>query len=217
MRRRRLEVSTLCLLKMGSKLDLAGIPLDPDGLKAAAAGVGAPEADEVEQADLFGSSPLAGLADDPATLFPQLKRGRPPGARNKSTEEWRAFMHRQYRSPLLFLADLVSLDPKALRDKVMQADRDAGVKREISLMDVLQLQRQAAEALAPYLHRKQPIAIDAGEGQPLPYINMIVAGAEVLGQHWGQGADKAKEFEPRPLPAEDEVAAEQSHGSADND
>jgi hypothetical protein len=166
-------------------------PLDPKGMAAAV--------EAALQPDLFEGSPLFGGG--------QVKRpgGRPPGAVNKTTAAWRDFMLANYRSPLLFLADTMSADTFELADRIRETDRAKGVKREVSVLDVLAIQRSAAESLAPYLHRKQPIAVDAGEDKPLPTILQVTLGAGAAGQ-----AAVAEALIPL------EVAGEKSHGNGDD-
>lgn len=65
------------------------------------------------QWSLFDDAPLpdddrAGAADRPGT------RGRPPGARNRATEQFRAFVRATRGDPGLALIDRVFADPKAL-------------------------------------------------------------------------------------------------------
>lgn len=142
-------------------------PLDTNGLKVATAlAVDADAAAfEAEQADLFAGSALA-------SVLPAKPAHRPPGAQNKATKDWRDWFLRQYRSPLLALADLYTSNPIELLAAIRASggsDRD--------LADVLQLQRAAAEAVLPYVHRKQPLAIDGGEDKPLPSIQMVTLAA----------------------------------------
>jgi hypothetical protein len=168
-----------------------GMPLDPKGMAAAV--------EAVSQGDLFADAPLFAGG--------QVKRpgGRPPGAMNKTTKDWVSFMRAHYRSPLLFLADTMSANTFDLAEAIRRHDRAAGVKREVSVLDVLAVQRSAAENLAPYLHRKQPIAVDGGEDKPLPTILQVTLGAGLAGQ-----SAVAEALIPL------EVAAEKSHDADDD-
>jgi hypothetical protein len=74
--------------------------------------------------------------------------GRPPGARNKRTAEWVEFILSRYRSPLLALAEIYSRPVDVLTQEL-------GCTR----LEAFQEQRRAAEALLPYLHQKQPLAV----------------------------------------------------------
>lgn len=185
---------------------LATMPTDGAGLATALAEVAdRPPADD-QQLDLFASSPLA--AGDRDKVFSYVRgRGRPPGSSNKSTDDWRNFLLQRVRSPLLFMADLISADPFALAEAIRKSDaRDEAA--EVSVLAIIQLQRQAAADLAPYLHRKQPIAIDAGEDKPMPTIHQVIVQGV---QYFAQGADKAHVLDIEPIPADAEVAGGKSH------
>lgn len=80
-------------------------------------------------------------------------RGRPPGAQNKSTEAWTEYLLARYRSPLEGMA-VTFCRP------VQDLARELGCSK----LEAFKLQVQCMSALAPYIHKKQPIAIDAGEG-----------------------------------------------------
>lgn len=167
--------------------------LDPAGIGAAldALDVEGRIDFEAEQVELFESSPLFAAKGAKATLAPVRARGRPPGSLNKTTDDWRNFFLRHNRSPLFWLGDLVASNPVELLKLVRDVDGEDG--RAISLLDVIALQRGAAEALAPYLHRKQPIAIDAGEDKPLPLFQLVqvmpgAIGAQVAGNAGEIGA-----------------------------
>lgn len=92
-------------------------------------------------------------------------RGRPPGAKNKNTEAWRDFILAQYRSPLEALAQTYSMSLAQLIEKIGSIVGWAeGHKPTFDqVMEMLKLQLQAAKELAPYVHQKQPLALEAGE------------------------------------------------------
>lgn len=105
-----------------------------------------------EQASL----PLAtaeGVALPPKPEAPRRGPGRPPGATNKRTQAWADYLLSRYRSPLEALAEAYSLPVHELAAYLRCKPEDA-----------FKLQLAAAEKLAPYVHQKQPVAIDAGEG-----------------------------------------------------
>ena len=77
--------------------------------------------------------------------------GRPKGSKNKAAEEWGEYILQQYRSPLIFLAETYNR-PVGLLATELKCDR----------LEAFKIQIQAAKDLAPYVHQKQPQALDIG-------------------------------------------------------
>lgn len=99
---------------------------------------------------------LALLDDDtpPSDGWPQmgnLKRGpgRPPGSRNKRTEDWRRFLDSQYTSPLEWLSRQFTVSTEWLACEL-------GVKPS----EAFELQVKCAIAALPYREQKLPMAVD---------------------------------------------------------
>ena len=89
---------------------------------------------------------LLGFATSEAPKRANLARagkGRPPGARNHTTQFWLDYISRKYGSPLEVLGQMMRMPI-------------ADLARELSCskLDVFTEKRRAAEALAPYLHPK---------------------------------------------------------------
>lgn len=107
------------------------------------------------------------------------KGGRPAGSRNRSTEEWRRMLLSRYPSPLIGLAETYSRPVDELarelglfkRGKVFVDGPDGGawVEREdpeqLDLERAFRLQQEARQALAPYVHQRQPLAIESKGSQ----------------------------------------------------
>lgn len=89
--------------------------------------------------------------------------GRPKGSRNKSTQEWVDYFMTKNKSPLMVLGELYSKDTIELA-REMRCDR----------IDALKLQISAANAVLPYVHKKQPLAIET-TGEELPTINIYTS------------------------------------------
>lgn len=141
------------------------------GVRGAAPGAGGGDA-AGGQVDLFGNS------EAPLPLAAKGKSGprggRPAGSVNRSTEEWARYLLSQYQSPLVVLAELYSRPLDELVDELQaMADKHATVRvgagegaglsvrvARVNPLDVLKLQRDAAVALAPYLHKQQPKALE---------------------------------------------------------
>lgn len=75
--------------------------------------------------------------------------GRPVGSKNKRTADWIDFILGRYRSPLLFLAETYSRPVEDLA-------RELGCKPK----EAFEIQVAAARDLAPYVHQKQPMAVE---------------------------------------------------------
>lgn len=97
--------------------------------------------------------------------------GRPPGARNKSTEDWRQFLLSRYRSPLLGAAEICNTHP-------VQLAKDLGIKP----YEALQAWMTAARFLASYTHSKMPLALEIKDERTVTFQFMVgekpAAGAE---------------------------------------
>jgi hypothetical protein len=80
--------------------------------------------------------------------------GRPPGARNKRTMSIVTWIERRYPSPLEAMAGAYSKNVYLLAAEL-------GLKSPTfeQLAQILEFQLRAATALAPYLHQKQPVAV----------------------------------------------------------
>ena len=96
------------------------------------------------------------------------KGGRPKGARNKSTEEWREYLLGRYRSPLVVLMELYSRTPQELAKELGlyvinegELVKDVNGDPMLATGEAFKRQLEAAIAALPYLHQKQPIAIEA--------------------------------------------------------
>lgn len=158
---------------------------------------------ETAAGDLFGEFE-AQDAPQPLASKPRAGPGRPPGARNRSTEEWARYVLSRHRSPLTILAEIYSRPLAELVDELQQmADKHAVVKvgtdgcftvqaARINPLDVLKLQRDAAAGLAPYLHKQQPKALEI-ESRP--------AGLMILGDI--EAADQVDDDLALPLPAQE--------------
>lgn len=132
------------------------------GLKTAVAelhdpSVPPPGCEEGEQLPLL---PLEGAGVGAPEGAEKRGRGRPPGAKNMNTEQWRNFILSRHRSPLEALAQTYNLP-------LEQLGRHLGIQGRLTFdqaVELLKLQITAAKELAPYVHQKQPLAIDGGSG-----------------------------------------------------
>lgn len=111
------------------------------------------QAELVEQADAETARDLFGFE----TIEQGRGRGRPPGARNKATEEQRRLILATGQSPLAYLASIWRDDNRLTKDRVA-----------------------AAIAALPYIHRKQPVAVDL-KGGGLVKLELVVPDFSELG------------------------------------
>lgn len=116
----------------------------------------------VESVD--NSSKEVALFQDTSGLGQEKRSaGRPKGAKNKSTKEWVEYFLNRCKSPLMFLGQVITEDTETLARK-MCANR----------IEVLKVQVGAANALLPYIHQKQPLAIE-NIGDELPTIQIFTS------------------------------------------
>lgn len=95
--------------------------------------------------------------------------GRPAGSRNKNTEAWRSFILSRYQSPLVAMAETFNRSLAELAKDLGYADRKDADGKLVpitpgEMLELLKIQMQCAKEIAPYLHSKQPIGVDLGEG-----------------------------------------------------
>jgi len=116
---------------------------------AAPPGAGDPEQLDIE--DLLGLPPPP--APEPGAPTPEPRRpGRPPGSRNKRTLDWINYLLSRYASPLEVLAQMTVA-------RVEDLARDLHCTR----LEAWQEKRHAAIGLAPFLHQRQPLAVNLTE------------------------------------------------------
>lgn len=152
---------------------------DPaSGFSAAVDGlpVGAVPGSDTDQPSLFGAPPAD--PDGVGELVDAGPRGpgRPPGAKNKSTDEWSRYILSRYRSPLIALAEIASATPHRLADEL---SRHLTGDKRVTELQALELIVKAAEKLAPYLHQKQPLALDGGGAGLLQIVIGDVGGGQL--------------------------------------
>jgi hypothetical protein len=109
-------------------------------------------------------------------------RGRPPGSRNRRTQDFVAYFLSTQRDPLLFLASVYQRTPEELAAEV-----------GCSKADALALQVRAASEVAPYVHGKQPVRLQV---QSAGAITLLVPGLNAPAQGEGETlADLAKRLQ----------------------
>jgi hypothetical protein len=110
----------------------------------------APGDDQARQPQLFALEPTPD-GDGAGELG---RRGRPPGSRNRRTEDWAAWITGRYGHPLDRLGQLYSADPIAMA-------RSLGIK----VSDAVARQIEAAKAALPYVASPMPQKVQvSGKG-----------------------------------------------------
>lgn len=172
---------------------------------ALAGGMGDLGLGEPEQPGLFADADDAPSSLAPAKSGPQ--GGRPKGARNRSTEEWRRHLLSRYQSPLIGLAETWSRTADDLARELYLTrivrrlapgeeplevlyDGEGRVSGYVTWdrLAAFNVQQSARIAALPYLHQKQPLAIESKGAAKL--------GVLVLGEF---KAEQAAESEGLPV------------------
>jgi hypothetical protein len=131
-----------------------------------AGGIGELGSEGGDQVELF--EPDAPLPMPPAARGKSGPQGgRPKGARNRSTQEWRQYLLGRYRSPLVFLLEAYSRTPAELAAQLGlykyhegKLVRGADGEPVLETGEAFKRQVEAAVAALPYLHQRLPIAIE---------------------------------------------------------
>ena len=178
-----------------------------------------PGAEEAEQLHLptlpLEKQPLENAAE------PNRGRGRPPGAKNKNTEEWRRFILSQHRSPLEALAQTYGMTVEELARRLGASEEEIKKLKLEQRIDLFKIMLTAAKELAPYVHQKMPQAVDLGESAGLIQLTINTAAAKEQGiENAGALALKAinePDEENQLVSDADFEDAAQSRHNADND
>lgn len=103
------------------------------------------------------------------TLVEAKRIGRPPGAVNRATADWRAYILARYPSPLVALAETYSRPVEVLAAELGCTKAEA-----------MAMQMRAAAELAPYLHGKMPVEVNLN-GAGLVSLTLITGQAQGAG------------------------------------
>lgn len=161
---------------------------------ALAGGAGAADADgQFDLLEPVGDLPIS-ARPLPAKSGPQ--GGRPAGSRNRSTDEWRRWFLARYASPLMGLGEIYSRTPaelarelKLYKRVVVVREVDGRLVREeaedegqLDLERAFAIQLEAMQAALPYVHQRQPLAIESkGEQRGILLIGDLAVGGGVMG------------------------------------
>ena len=101
---------------------------------------------------------------DPAEGQGRRGPGRPAGSRNRRTQDWVDYILAKYPSPLEALASCYARSVDVLMAEL-----------KCSRLDAYKIQQAAAANLAPYIHQKQPMAMQI-EGKGM--VQLIIQGVD---------------------------------------
>lgn len=87
-------------------------------------------------------------------------RGRPPGARNKRTEAVARWFIGKYGDPLSALGEIINTPTDVLYEQMVLAQGGEAKGKRVSGRDAMELRLSAIKEALPYIHGKQPIAVD---------------------------------------------------------
>lgn len=177
-----------------------------------------PAADGV-QADMFEAD--APLPMPPAKGVSGPKGGRPPGARNKRTDDWVNYLLGKYRSPLVFLLETFHRTPSELAEQLqlykfhegkLQLDPRTG-QPILATGEAADIQIKAAIAALPYLHQRLPQELAlTGDKRGV----LVLGDLRIEGGDMGLALPLADDEENQPLTIEHEPKSdgEKSDGGA---
>lgn len=140
-------------------------------------GIAAAVAEAVDRDEAADEAPEQ-LALLPLAPAPTRQGGRPPGVKNRRTAEFADYVLSRYRSPIVALAETYSRP-------VADLAKELGCTRA----EAFELQLRAAKEVAPYLHAKQPLGIEAGGGGVPVVIMATPEMATMMRDGIGPGSD----------------------------
>lgn len=101
------------------------------------------------------------------------RRGRPKGARNRRTEDFRRYILKFGRHPALTMMEIQNTPPEVLMERSKMLDVP---KNRLSYNAAQALRLRAAEGLMPFIESKQPVAVElSADGD----FNLIIPGVNV--------------------------------------
>ena len=129
----------------------------PDGMQKALGDAVAERGDVQLQPSLFG----AAEAPTTETLPAERKAGRPPGARNRRTEEYANFLIAKHGDPLDVATAIAARNIVAPGELAALA-KELGMERG----DAAEFWLRTLNAVLPFLHQKMPQAVWINPGAP---------------------------------------------------
>jgi hypothetical protein len=111
--------------------------------------------------------PVAPAGEVPRVVLDGARRGRPAGSRNRRTQEIVDYLTAKYPLPLEGLLRLAAMSIDEIRAELGCSALEAGQER-----------RHALVAVLPYIHQRQPIAVDV-TNHKMVHLTIVEGGDEL--------------------------------------
>jgi hypothetical protein len=121
--------------------------------------------------------------------------GRPPGSINRRTKDFADYLLKRYADPREVLAVMYSRTPA-------QFAAEIGIKKPSAeqLIEIIRLQKSCAEAVAPYVASKMPVAVEVSSKG---IVQLVIERAGEKAQPMGAAADRIIDVTPIAAGAEE--------------
>lgn len=144
--------------------------------------------------------------------------GRPAGSPNRATAELRRWLLSQYTSPLQAMAEIASRPTAQFIRDLQAIAKEVGmptVGKGQSVLDVFKLQMSLAAELAPYVHQKQPQALQVEGKGGLVELHMHLGGLSESVRQAGVAVDDDAIIDLEPISGQLAENSENSHENPD--
>ncbi|KPH59176.1 hypothetical protein ADT71_23835 [Novosphingobium sp. ST904] len=115
---------------------------------------------EASQLDLLRDERGNLPADALRQIRAQQGRGRPRGARNKRSEKIAKWFIAQYGDPLVALGEIMNTPIDVIYEQMILAQGGEAKGKRVTGRDAMEFRKSAILDVLPYIHGKQPIAVD---------------------------------------------------------
>lgn len=178
---------------------------------------------EAAQGEFFPSAEeLDALADDkgrvPRDAMRQIRRqrgrGRPQGARNLRNAKLAKWFVQQFGDPLAVLGEIMVMPTDILYEQMILAQGGENKRKRVTGKDAFDMRMAAAKEVMPYIHGKQPVAIEVtGKADAVLFIPGLNAPASFTREQLTVAAEKygAKAIEAHGIRLDDGTLIEDGH------
>lgn len=155
--------------------------------------------DEAQGQFFASAEELDLLADNKGRLPPDALRqvrqargrGRPPGARNQRNAKLAKWFVQQYGDPIAVLGEIMTMPTDILYQQMVLAQGGEAKNKRITGKDAFDMRIAAAKEALPYIHGKQPIAVEVtGKADAVLFIPGLNAPANFSREQLTTAAEK---------------------------